>query len=98
MILTKIHQNNNGQIIVAMCDDSIKGKVIEEGEMVLDLTSSFYDGSEIDEKVFDIKISKASSVNAVGKESTDYLVSKGLIEKDSVMTLNDIPYALIVLE
>ena len=52
MIYIKIHETEHGAKILAMCDKSLIGKVLEEGNVYIDLKlySDFYTGELIDEE------------------------------------------------
>ena len=97
MIIAKIHQNLEGQKILALCDKELLGQKFEEGNRQLDLTSSFYQGEEksaeeIKELVKDVYI-----INLVGEESLKLMEELNLIDPKHVIRINDIPHAEIVL-
>lgn len=97
MILKKIHENFDGNIIIALCDNSLKGKIIEDDDMQLDLSTDFYSGEESPEN-FGKKFSNANSINAVGEESIRFLVEKGIISDGDFKKLNKVPYVFIILK
>ncbi len=91
----KIHDTENGKII-AMCDESLIDKVLEEGKLVMDIKSysDFYKGSLITADQFsDISTEKMASANIVGKESVDTAIKNKVIERGHVRTIKDVPYA-----
>jgi hypothetical protein len=94
MIYIKIHDTDEGSII-AMCDESLIGKVYEEGDLVLDLKdySDFYIGELTDPEELDIPEHKFNSANIVGKESVEAAIKRKLIEKENVNTIMEVPYA-----
>lgn len=98
MIIVKIHDSSDGKKIIALCDDDILGKSFEEGEKLLDLKSGFYDGKRMPkEEIIDNTQDRNFHVNAVGKESVEFCISRKIINKDNVMTISDIPYAQAVI-
>ena len=91
----KIHDTENGKI-VAMCDESLIDKVLDDGKIVMDIKSysDFYKGSLITAEQFpDISTDKMTSANIVGKESVDTAIKNKVIERGHVKTIKSVPYA-----
>jgi len=59
---------NEGKLILALCDKNLLGKKIEDQNIQLDLSSSFYKGEEADIEELKKLIKKAYIINAVGKK------------------------------
>ena len=100
-MLIKIHKAT--RYVVAVCDSELIGKkfVDADGIRQIDLTGTFFKGEEknseeIKEFLLDMKLEDAS-FNIVGKESCSIAVDIGLVEKEEVMTIADIPMVLILL-
>lgn len=94
MIYMKIHETEHGGRILAMCDKSLVGKVLEEGDIYIDIKtySDFYTGELIgDEK--EIKIANVSSINIVGKEAVALAIKNGILKKGDVRKVEGVPYA-----
>lgn len=83
-------------IIVACCDDDIRGKTFEEGEMVLHVKESFYCGELLEGPELCSLIEKATVVNMVGKKVVKLAVGAGLIDKRNVLKVNEVPHAQMV--
>ncbi len=95
MIYLKIHDTDEGKII-AMCDESLIGRVFEENDVVLDLKdySDFYIGDLVDPESMELpKGEKFNSANIVGKESVAAALRQKLIEEDNVSKVMGVPYA-----
>lgn len=95
MIYIKIHETDEGDII-AMCDESLIGKVLEENDMVLDLKdySDFYVGDLSDpEEVYIPEDKKFNSANIVGEESIKSAIKNKLIKEESIRNIMGVPYA-----
>ncbi len=95
MIYVKIHETETGKI-VAMCDESLIDKVLQEGKVLLDIKgySDFYKGSLITAEQFaEISTSNMTSANIVGSEAVDAAIAKKVIERGHVKTVKGIPYA-----
>ncbi len=83
-------------IIVACCDDDIRGKTFEEGELVLHVKESFYCGELLEGPELCSLIEKAAVVNMVGKKVVKLAVGAGLIDKRNVLKVNEVPHAQMV--
>lgn len=83
-------------IIVACCDDDIRGKTFEEGELVLHVKESFYCGELLEGPELCSLIEKATVVNMVGKKVVKLAVGAGLIDKRNVLKVNEVPHAQMV--
>ena len=96
MIYIKVHSTDEGTIL-AMCDESIINSVLDDGTVFIDIKSysDFYRGDLVDAKRAKefIKINEIFSVNAVGKESIKVAIDGAVIDKQSVKTINGVPYA-----
>lgn len=96
MILVKIHQNPEGQKIMALCDKELLGKKFEEGNRQLDLTTDFYKGEEKSEQEIKELFKDVYIINLVGKKSLQ-LVEKFKLSPERIITVQGIPHAEIVL-
>ena len=92
MILAKAHVVN-GKKLVAVCDAELLGKKFEEKDFQLDLTSNFYKGKQTNEENLMQLLEGAYVVNLVGKESVEFGIKKGLIQKESVKTVAKVPHS-----
>ena len=96
-MIVKVHNTQDGQSIVAICDTDLLGKKIEEGNLQLDLSSDFYKGIERNEEDV-IRILKSVYIaNLVGKESIALAKKLGFLEEEHVKFIGGIPHAQIVL-
>lgn len=85
-----------GDVLVAIADSSVVGKSFEEGDLKIEVSSSFYSDSKCDEKEALGIIKKATIVNAVGKDIVSLLLKEGLVESGKVITIKKVPHAQIV--
>ena len=98
MILFKskeIVQQGFKEVLITLCDESLLGKTLSTG---LVISPVFYGGVVVEDVSLVLKaISKSSMVNAMGKESVDLLLSKGLITDSGVVFIGDekVPHAII---
>ncbi|VVC04410.1 Uncharacterised protein [Candidatus Burarchaeum australiense] len=73
----RVHRQGN-EVIVALCDAELMGKVLKEGEVTLDLKKygEFYKGEKVKagaagEKSVAKALGEATSINAVGKKAVE---------------------------
>ena len=95
MIYVKIHDTDEGTII-AMCDESLIDRVLEEGDTYIDIKgySEFYKGELMSAKEFNgLDIVRVDSANIVGEEAVALAIGRGLIEEKTVKRAAGVPYA-----
>jgi hypothetical protein len=98
MIYLNIHNVEEG-VIIAMCDESLIGKTLEEGNVFIDLNTyaSFYKGelmaNERAKKVISDSKKNMNSANIVGKESVSIAMDSGIIDRGNIGRVQKIPYA-----
>ncbi|MBU0614690.1 MAG: DUF424 family protein [Nanoarchaeota archaeon] len=90
-MILKIHKSD--RTIVALCDSDILGKRFEQGNLQLDLTTDFYKGKEVTEQEAAKIVPSADILNLVGEKSVGLGIKLGLIEKNNVIRIKDIPHA-----
>ena len=99
MISIKIHQSY--RTVVAICDSNLIGKKFEEDIRQLDCRENFYKDREVDFqeaiKIIQFQANEDATFNIVGKESTDAAIEAGIITKENVDTIQNIPFALTLI-
>jgi len=99
MISIKVHKTYRS--VVAVCDSGLLNKKFEEGIRQLDLRENFYKGEEIEEeeaiKRMRQQANEDFTFNIVGKESTQAAIKAGIIDKEDVDKIDNIPFALTLL-
>ena len=99
MVLVKIHQAYRE--VVAVCDSDVLGKRFEEGKMQLEVNEHFYKGEEmLDTDVIELlkeKSQEDACFNFVGKHSIELGVRAGIIDKDRIIKIQDVPHAMALL-
>ena len=87
--------------VVAICDSELLGKCFEDDLFQLNVKESFYKGEkkteqEVIQIIKDMK-SEDATFNIVGERSTNCAIKAGLISKDSIKTIQGIPFALVLM-
>jgi hypothetical protein len=87
--------------VVAICDKELLGKRFEEGKFQLDVKESFFKGKEsskeeVSEIMRDMKL-EDSTFNIIGKKSIQTALETGIVTKEGVGKIADIPFALVLM-
>ena len=91
----KVHQTKYS-LIVALCDKELIGKEIKEGDLCIKITERFYKGEDLPEnRVIEI-LKDADSINIVGEKSIQLALKAGIIKKDDIKRIKDVPFAISV--
>ncbi|MDP7115879.1 MAG: DUF424 family protein [Candidatus Woesearchaeota archaeon] len=96
-MLVKIHKKPQGKTVVAICDKSLIGKTLEEGNMELNLDSDFYKGENAAGDMIADMMRNADVVNLVGQKSIALALKEGILEKEEIKKVQGIPHAQIIL-
>lgn len=95
----KIHSSYRG--VVAVCDSDLVGKTLEEGIFQLKIKENFFKGEEIDKEkaieIFQDFKKEDATFYIVGEESTKTALKAGIISKDGIGTIQNVPFALVLL-
>jgi hypothetical protein len=83
--------------VLALADKNILGKKYSEKGLQLDLISGFYKGEEKSEKELKKMINEADMLNVVGKESIEFCIKKGLVDKKNIIKIKGIPHTQVLL-
>lgn len=94
----KLHKSS--RTVVAICDENLLGKKFKEGIKKLEVTESFFKGQKLSNEetsnLMKYEFKLGSTFNIVGKESTKLAISTGIITKDEVLKVKNIPFTLII--
>jgi len=98
-MLIKIH--NSYRQIVAICDSDLLGKTFEQGNRILDVRESFYNGEEKSEleliELMENLAREDATFNIIGKQSVQAAVKAGIISKEGIKKVSNIPFALVLM-
>ena len=98
-MLVKIHKSYRN--VVAVCDSELLGKNFEQGERILEIRESFYNGEEVDEeKLIQLMKDLASedaTFNIAGEKSCQAALKAGIISEQGIKKVQGIPFALVLL-
>lgn len=91
MIEAKLHEGG----ILSLCDKELIGKILAEGDIEIKVSESFYKGENYSKEMLEEMAKNARNINAIGKESIDFLIKLGIIDKENVRFVNKVPFALV---
>lgn len=103
-MLVKVHTAEDRKVI-AISDKELIGKEFSEKDRYLNVSEFFYNGEEAfeikpsskeEKKVLEL-LNSVSSINIVGEESIKFCIKNKLIEKENVLKVQKVPYAIVVL-
>jgi len=89
-----------GKQILSCCDSELLGKTFTEGKCCLQVTDSFYKGTEISiEDACDIiaeNLGNMDSIQIIGEHIIDYLHERDVISKDGARRVRGIPHVMFI--
>ncbi|NOZ58586.1 MAG: DUF424 family protein [Euryarchaeota archaeon] len=91
----KVYRVQN-EVLVAVCDASIHGRVFEEGELILDIKREFYGDEEFTEEQVAVFLKEATIANIAGEGAVGIAVKLGIIDEENVLRVCGIPHAQMV--
>lgn len=98
-MLIKIHESYRN--VVALADKELLGKKFTQDKRQLDLTTTFYDGNEIDEQkaiqLIQQYAEQDATFNIVGPRSIETAKKAGIVTDELISTVDNIPFALLLL-
>ena len=93
MILISMHHSGPNKFVVALCDESLIGKTLEDKKIKLIVTERFYKGEKKSDKEMEEIIKQSSNINFLGRESVEFGIKLGIIEKENVIKISGVPHA-----
>lgn len=99
MISVKLHSSY--RVVVAICDSNLLGRRFEDEKRQLELRESFFKEKEISfeeaVKLIQYHAREDSTFNIVGPNSIKAALDAGVIDHDSIATIQDVPFTLVLL-
>lgn len=94
-IYCKVHQQQN-KTVVAVCDQTLIGKTLIQGEIEFRVSESFYKGTIVTEKEMIEQLQNADSANLIGKKCVESAINHGFIKKEDTITIDTQLHAIIL--
>ena len=92
-VYLKIHRHNDIETI-ACCDEDLLNKIFTEGDLRLEIGSTFFGGDLLAiDKAIEI-LREAAYFNIVGENITNMAIVQKILPKEGVRKINNIPMAM----
>ncbi|MEM4267316.1 MAG: DUF424 family protein [Candidatus Woesearchaeota archaeon] len=88
----------NNKVLLAICDDSVKGKVFLEDDVQIDCAGEYFNGERMVEEEIIRLCKSAKMITAVGQECVALLIREGFADKKNTKTVQGIPYAFVLFD
>jgi len=92
MFYAKVY-NVGQEFLVAICDKELLGKTFENEKLRLEVKKEFYGGEIIDKKEASEFLTRATIANMVGEEIISLAIELGIIDKENIIKIENIPHA-----
>jgi len=92
-VYLKIHRRSDMDT-VACCDEALLNKNFSEGNLRIEISSTFFEGDLLSiDKAIEI-LREASYFNIVGDNITNMAITQKIVTKEGVRKINNIPMAM----
>jgi hypothetical protein len=82
--------------LLAICDESILGRTLKEGDVTFHVREEFYKGSLVSlQEAMDL-IAQSTIVNMIGRKIVKEALARGFVHPEAVLMIEGIPHAQIV--
>jgi hypothetical protein len=78
---------------VAVCDESLLGKILIDGDFEFNVSKDFYGGKLVDVETYLEHLKNATIVNMIGQESVEAAVNAGMVHKQAILYIDGHPHA-----
>ena len=80
-------------VVIAICDENLLGKKIEDEKISLKVNEEFYGGIMVDSEVI-LKLMKDATIgNLMGPDIVEFAGKNGFITKENIILIDGIPHA-----
>ncbi len=85
-----------GEIVVAVCDSELVGKIFREGDLKIEVKESFYGEEDVNEDEVKRALRMATIANITGKRAVQLAIEMGIIDRENVLKIGDCWHAQMV--
>ena len=97
MISMKIH-SSSFEVLVAGCDPELVGKKFTDGKLNLNISKEFYEDVIVEDEDFFKQLKLATIANLVGENVINKAIEAGIVDKDCVIKIGDVPHAQVAVQ
>lgn len=94
-ITVRVHRQG-GDVLVAACDRELLGSVLRDGELKLEVRSTFYEGEDASEELLLNRLTIATVANLVGERTVAVAVKHRFIDEECILYIDGVPHAQLV--
>lgn len=88
-----VNQQNNRML--NMCDAELVGKTLQQSDLVVTISKSYYGDRIVDEKEAESLLRNSSIINMVGKRTIDLSIKMGVGNAKGVKEIDGIPFLIV---
>ena len=88
----KIHPRME-HYLVAICDESLLGRTLVEGEIKFNVSEDFYGGNLVDMETCLEHLRIATIANMIGEKTVEVAINAGLVQKQAILYIEGQPHA-----
>ena len=92
MMYVKIHHEGD-RYVIAICDEDLIGKTLEEGDKQLKISEHFYKGEKKSEEKVVALLKKCPNANFIGEHAVKAGIKAGVIKEENVILIGGVPHA-----
>ena len=85
-----------GEIVVAVCDAELLGKVFREGELKLEVKETFYGTKKVNSETAIKALKEATIGNLIGERIIKRAIEESLLGQNCIIKINGIPHAQFI--
>lgn len=86
-------RKTHDHVLVAVCDETLLGKTLVDGDFQFNISEDFYGGQLVDVETFLEQLKDATIVNMVGQISVEAAVNAGMVHKQAILYIDGHPHA-----
>jgi len=95
-MLLKIHRASECREVVGICDRELVERTFKEGEITLFISESFFGNQPVSEDEVIRVLSTSDNITIFGKRCVDLAIRQGVVEPESCLMVEGIPYVTVV--
>jgi len=96
-ICMKTYPFGNNDLLVAACDTELLGSTLLDGDVTFVISEAFYCSVKGDVDLLSKHLQRATIANLVGKRCVACGIQLGLINKENILNIADVPHAQFAL-
>lgn len=86
-------RKTHDHVLVAVCDETLLGKILVDGDLEFNVSEDFYGGQLVDVETYLEQIKDATIVNMVGQTSVEAAVNAGMVHEQAILYIDGHPHA-----